>query len=106
MKEVHKVIGVIVIGCGIVVLVVSIFMFGIGTKETPAIVGTTDRLLRAEELIETLNGHNNTLVRIIKTQKSSMDTLRRFANRAIQTDSLSNALAVRYGWIKPPKRRE
>jgi len=70
------------------------------------VTNTTQRLLIAEELIETLNGQNLAMKNTINNQRASMDTLRFLAQRAIKSDSLSNAKAKEWGWLKKQKEKE
>jgi len=78
----------------------------ISRDSVPDVIQTTQRLLEAEELIETLNGQILAMRNVVKNQNASMDTLRWFAGRAVLMDSLSRSKAETFGWIEQPKKRE
>jgi len=94
-----------VVGLGLPVAVVVLF----GNSDNSNAIKTTERLLIAEAQIETLNGQNLAMRNVVQYQKSRIDTLRWFRNRAIKADSLSNAKAKEWwGWktdTQRPKKR-
>ena len=98
----------IVLGLLALLFVSAIVSMGILIDRDPAadVIQTTQRLLEAEELIETLNGQVLAMRNVIKNQNSNMDTLRWFAGRAVLMDSLSRSKAETFGWIEQPKKRE
>jgi len=98
MKEI-RFIDMVILGLLLMGLIFPA-IFYTDVLKSSSIIATTERIYEAEKIIEWQNKQNLKQANIIKNQRVFAKRALIIINRAVMVDSLSAALAKKYGWLK------